>query len=203
MLLTIFSIAILIMSVVIHEVSHGYIAYILGDATAKYSGRLTLNPFKHLDPVGSVLVPVITSLAGFPFGWARPVPYNPYNLKAGKWGPALVALAGPASNLLLAVIFGLVLRFFGVGLGAGAAQALVTILFVNISLGIFNLLPVAPLDGSKLLFALLPYHLHYIEEFMVRNQFYLVLILIFFLNSSGVTWLINFENFLIRMLLGA
>jgi len=194
----IFSLAILVMSVVVHEVSHGYVAYILGDPTAKYAGRLTLNPLKHLDWFGSVLVPIFTSLAGFPFGWANPVPYNPYNLKAGKWGPALVAIAGPASNLLLVVVFGLILRFFH----GPAPEMLMTIMFVNISLAIFNLLPVAPLDGSKLLFALLPYHLRYIEEFMIRNQLYLVLFLIIFLNSSGMTWLVNIEYFFIRLILG-
>jgi Zn-dependent protease len=191
------------MSVIVHEVSHGYVAYILGDPTAKYAGRLTLNPLKHLDPVGSILVPIITSLAGFPFGWAKPVPYNPYNLKAGKWGPAIVAAAGPLSNLFLAIVFGLISRFFFGYFSLPAQTLLFTIIFVNISLGIFNLLPVAPLDGSKLLFALLPYHLRYIEEFMTRNQLFLVFILIVFLNSSGVTWLVNFEYFLIKLILGA
>ncbi len=191
------------MSVIIHEVSHGYVAGMLGDPTAKYAGRLTLNPISHLDFFGSLVVPFFTSLAGFPFGWAKPVPYNPYNLRAGKWGPAIVAAAGPISNLLLAVIFGLLIRFFFASFTAPVQQAFFLIMIVNISLGIFNLLPIAPLDGSKLLFALLPYHLHYIEEFMVKNQLYLVLILIFFLNSSGVTWLLNFENFLVRLILGA
>lgn len=93
------------MSVVLHEVSHGVVADSLGDPTARLAGRLTLNPLKHLDPVGSFLVPGFLLLAGGPvFGWARPVPYNPYNLRAGRWGPALVALAGPLSNLLVAVI---------------------------------------------------------------------------------------------------
>src|SRR3989338_6906383 len=96
----IFSIAVLIMSVVIHEVSHGLAANALGDPTAKYDGRLTLNPLKHLDPVGSVLLPVFTYLiGGFIFGWAKPVPYNPYNLKNQRWGPPLGGRGRPPSHL--------------------------------------------------------------------------------------------------------
>src|ERR1041384_3295066 len=107
-----FQIAILIMSVVIHEVSHGYAASMLGDETACYQGRLTLNPIKHLDLVGSFIVPVIAYMTGgFIFGWAKPVPYNPYNLRPGRWSEALVAIAGPISNISLAIIFGLILRF--------------------------------------------------------------------------------------------
>src|SRR3990167_11078259 len=101
----IFQIAILIMSVVIHEVSHGYAASFLGDQTAKYQGRLTLNPLKHLDFVGSFLVPAFSYfLGGFIFGWAKPVPYNPYNLRPGRWSEAMVAATGPLSNITLAVI---------------------------------------------------------------------------------------------------
>ena len=105
-------IIVLIFSVVIHEVSHGYAALALGDKTAQYSGRLTLNPIKHIDLFGSILLPALTAMLGGPvFGWAKPVPYNPYNLKNQKWGPAIVGAAGPAANLLLAVIFGLFIRF--------------------------------------------------------------------------------------------
>src|SRR3989344_7041585 len=115
----IFQILILIFSVVIHEVSHGTVAYALGDSAAKDEGRLTLNPFKHLDPFGSVVLPLITYFAGgFVFGWARPVPYNPMNLRNKKWlglrPEALVGIAGPASNLVIALIFGLLLRFSSV-----------------------------------------------------------------------------------------
>ena len=107
----IIAIAIVIMSVVIHEVSHGYAAYMLGDKTAAYEGRLTLNPFKHLDFVGSVLVPLLTyASGGFILGWAKPVPFNPYNLRSARWGEAIVAAAGPLSNICLAVLFSIVLR---------------------------------------------------------------------------------------------
>ena len=107
----IFSIIVLIFSVVIHEVSHGYAAYYLGDNTAKFQGRLTLNPLKHLDLFGSLFVPLMTYFAGgFLIGWAKPVPFNPYNLRDQKWGEAMVAVAGPLSNIFIAVFFGLFIR---------------------------------------------------------------------------------------------
>src|SRR3989344_6452271 len=165
----IFQIAVLVMSVVIHEVSHGYAASFLGDQTARYQGRLTLNPFKHLDFVGSFLVPLLlyVSKVGIILGWAKPVPYNPYNLKPGRWSEAIVASAGPISNILLALLFGLLLR---VGIASGAApvigeaswaspafiEIVSLIVFINILLAIFNLVPIPPLDGSKLIFAFFP-----------------------------------------------
>src|SRR3990167_3783928 len=100
-----FQIIVLIMSAVVYEVSHGYAASLLGDETARYEGRLTLNPLKHLDFVGSFLVPFLAySLGGFIFGWAKPVPYNPYNLRPGRWSEAMVAVAGPASNVAIALV---------------------------------------------------------------------------------------------------
>lgn len=179
----VFAIAVLIMSVVVHEVSHGYVANSLGDPTAKYAGRLTLNPFKHLDFFGSFIVPAITYLiGGFIFGWAKPVPYNPYNLKNQKWGPAAVAGAGPMSNFLVAVIFGLLIRYGAafVFVPASFFQIAALIVFINIILGIFNLIPIPPLDGSKVLFAVLPYKWNHIQEFLERYGFFLLLIFIFF-----------------------
>ncbi len=183
---TIFFIAILILSVVIHEVSHGWTADYLGDPTARQAGRLTLNPIPHIDPVGSILVPFLLVFlkAGFIFGWAKPVPYNPYNLRGGKWGPAMVALAGPVSNLLIAVVFSALVRlipFFSVTNPAG--QISLMIILLNIILALFNLFPIPPLDGSKILFAILPYRLHYIEEYMVRYQLILTLVLILTIGS--------------------
>ena len=178
----IFSVAVLIMSVVIHEVSHGFVADSMGDPTARYQGRLTLNPIKHLDPMGSVLVPAITYfLGGFIFGWAKPVPYNPYNLKNQKWGPAIVAGAGPFSNFLVAIVFGLAVRFAEhLAIPAAFVQVAVMVVFINIILMIFNLVPIPPLDGSKILFALLPVRFYYIQRFLEQYGFFLVIIFIFF-----------------------
>ena len=182
----IFQIAVLIMSVVIHEVSHGYAASFLGDETARYQGRLTLNPIKHLDFVGSILVPSISYfLGGFIFGWAKPVPYNPYNLRPGRWSEAAVAAAGPASNIILALIFGILLRVTISMETSWATPAFVQItamiVFINILLAIFNLMPIPPLDGSKLLFALFPDKLFQIRGFFERYGLILVLFFIFFL----------------------
>ncbi len=179
----IFQIAILIMSVVIHEVSHGLVADKLGDPTAKLAGRLTLNPLKHLDLFGSVIVPALSYfLGGFIFGWAKPVPYNPYNLRPGRWSEASVALAGPASNFILAVIFGLFVRY-GIGHGFNEATLHISslIVFVNILLMVFNLMPIPPLDGSKILFAFFPEKTFQIRGFFERYGLILVFFFIFFI----------------------
>lgn len=176
----IFIVIIIIMSVVIHEVSHGFAALALGDPTAKYQGRLTLNPFAHLDPVGSFLIPIIGYLTGgFIVGWAKPVPFNPYNLKNQRWGEALVALAGPLSNIALALVFGLLMRFFGFNLGQSAGLVSFVVL-INITLAIFNLVPIPPLDGSKILFSVLPYRLQYIRDSLEKYGLVLALIFVFF-----------------------
>jgi Zn-dependent protease len=178
----VFQITILIMSVVIHEVSHGYAALMQGDHTAEYAGRLTLNPLKHLDPVGSFIVPLVCYVIGAPvFGWAIPVPFNPYNLKNRRWGEALVAIAGPVSNLLIALIFGFLIRFFGSSMTASFLQISVVIVLVNLLLAVFNMIPVPPLDGSKILFSILPYRLSNIRVTMERYSLFLGLIVIFFL----------------------
>lgn len=175
----IFTIIIFIFSVIIHEVSHGYAAYMQGDKTAKYAGRLTLNPIPHIDIFGSIVLPILLILSHAPMviGWAKPVPFNPYNLKNQKWGEAIVALAGPLSNILLALIFGLILRF---GYFPGLFEPFSYIVFINLVLAVFNLVPIAPLDGSKILFSFLPYSMQYIREFMERNEFYLLIAFVVF-----------------------
>ncbi|MEW5907852.1 MAG: site-2 protease family protein [Patescibacteria group bacterium] len=180
----VFSIAILIMSVVIHEVSHGYTANILGDPTARYAGRLTLNPFRHLDPIGSVVIPIMTFLlGGFIFGWAKPVPYNPHNLKNQKWGPGIVGAAGPVSNFLVAGFFGLLIRFSpSLNIAYPSfLQIASLIVFINLLLGVFNLVPIPPLDGSKVLFSILPYKWQNIQFFLERYGFVLLIVFIFLL----------------------
>ncbi len=179
----IFQIAILVMSVVIHEVSHGYVAGMLGDPTARLAGRLSLNPIRHIDPIGSILVPIITSFGGFTFGWAKPVPVNPYNLRGGQKGEGLVAAAGPLSNLLIALIFGLIIRFGAAGglLSFSVLKIALIIVLINLTLFVFNLMPAPPLDGSKVLFALLPRRLIGVQQWMERSGLILIIIFVFFL----------------------
>lgn len=177
-MILIFSILILVMSVVIHEVSHGYAAYIQGDSTAEYEGRLTLNPIAHLDLFGSIIVPVITSLSGFPFGWAKPVPFNPYNLRNQRWGEFFVAIAGPAANFLIAIIFGLIIRFGAGSLPVTFVGLALQVVIINISLGIFNMIPVPPLDGSKVLFGFLPVRFSRIRWQLERYALVIVFIII-------------------------
>ena len=151
---TIFIVVVLIFSVVVHEVAHGVAADKLGDPTARLAGRLTLNPIPHIDILGSIIVPVLASFTGYYFGWAKPVPVNPYNFKhLREWGEAITAFAGPLSNLAIATICGLTMRL---GVVPDLAQALFYIVAINCSLFILNMIPFPPLDGSKVLSAFLP-----------------------------------------------
>ncbi len=180
----ILTILILLMSVVIHEVSHGYSAYLMGDPTAKNAGRLTLNPLAHLDFMGSFIVPMMAYFSfGFAFGWAKPVPYNPYNLSNQKWGDAIVAIAGPASNLIIALIFGLIIRFNSlIGItNIVFLEAAQLVVLINLVLMVFNLIPIPPLDGSKILFTLIPYRYIEVRQALERYSLFLLLFVIFFL----------------------
>lgn len=157
---SVFAIIILILSVIVHEVAHGYTANALGDPTARLAGRLTLNPWPHIDIIGSVLIPLflIISQSGFLFGWAKPVPYNPYNLKNQRWGEMLVALAGPLSNILIAVLFAIIARLtIALALPVASTSFAELVVFVNLFLGLFNLLPIPPFDGYGVLAGALPY----------------------------------------------
>jgi Zn-dependent protease len=182
-ILSILSIVILMISVILHEVSHGYMADWLGDPTPRLHGRLTLNPLRHIDPVGSIVVPIITSLAGFTFGWAKPVVYNPYNLKNKRRGEFLIAAAGPLSNLLIAVIFGTIIRFMAMsGLASSSFVAVASfIVLINVLLAVFNLIPLPPLDGSKLFLAFLPSQFGHVRLILERFGPIFVVIIVFFL----------------------
>lgn len=177
----IFQIIILIMSVVIHELSHGYTAELLGDPTPRLQGRLTLNPLKHLELFGSFLVPVLTSLTGFTFGWAKPIEWNPYNVKNKRVGEILISIAGPASNMLVATVFGLIVRIFGDTLPTSFIQISIYVILINIVLAVFNMVPLPPLDGSKVLFSLLPPSMNNVRITLERYSIFFFLILIFVL----------------------
>lgn len=185
----VFSLLVLLFSVIIHEIAHGVVALQLGDPTAKLAGRLTLNPVRHLDPFGSVFLPlllfIMTQGQGPIIGWARPVPYNPYRLPNPKRAGGLIAVAGPATNLAVAVVFGILLRI----LGTLPASVLATNLMVffdiavstNIILAVFNLVPIPPLDGSKVLFSLLPLKVSLTTQMLLeRYGFFMILIFVFF-----------------------
>jgi len=184
----VFLLIVLIFSVVFHEVSHGVVANYLGDPTAKNAGRLTLNPISHIDPIGSVILPGILLLMnlalsgqGIIFGWAKPVPINPYNFRDQKYGAAKVALAGPVANLSLALVFGLTLRFFPAIVSIPGLYLMFSyIVLINLLLAVFNLLPIPPLDGSHILFSILPPSLENIKSSLNQSGFLLVLLVIFF-----------------------
>jgi len=184
---SIFYVLILIMSVVIHEVSHGYAALRYGDETAKNAGRLTLNPIRHLDPVGSIFLPLILIISQSPFliGWAKPVPYNPNNLRDQRWGTFAVAIAGVIANFFIAIVFSLLIRL-GMNYFPGFAESPLffiskIIVVLNIVLAIFNLVPIPPLDGSKILFSLIGNRMSELQYFLEKYSFAFLLVFIFFL----------------------
>lgn len=184
--LLLFYFVIIVPSAIIHEYAHGWMALQLGDPTAKYAGRLTLDPRAHIDKWGTIFLPIflyLVSGGSFMFAYAKPVPYNPYNLKNQKWGPALVGLAGPAANILTALVFSIFIRLLEAGAPAwtlSLASFFSIIVYANILLAVFNLIPIPPLDGSKILYALLPDRAYQWREFLERNGFWLLLLFLFF-----------------------
>lgn len=171
------------LAVILHEVAHGYAALYLGDPTAKLAGRLTLNPIAHIDPIGSIIVPLVlwTSQIGMLFGWAKPVPVNYYNLRKGKYGPLLVALAGPATNLALLIIAALLARVSPQG--TQLPSFFIAVAVINGVLMLFNLIPIPPLDGSKVLFTFLEDRPEVIA-WLERYGFYVLIAIMFF--GSGI-----------------
>lgn len=199
----IFQLIVLIFSAVIHEASHGLMAYKLGDPTAKLAGRLSLNPLKHIEVFGTIFIPLFLFLMNSPviFGWAKPVPYNPLLLiKDLRYGPLKVALAGPFSNVLVALIFGLILRFFHPIFNESMIFLLGIVVFVNLILAVFNLIPIPPLDGSKLLDLFFPQYSLFLEQIGFLGLFFVFIFLMFFSSiifkiSTFLFYLITGFNF--------
>lgn len=160
---------VILFSMMLHELAHGLVAYKLGDDTAKTEGRLTLNPFKHLDPILSVAMPLLLFLSGGPiFGGAKPVPIDTRKLKHGVWGMAMVAIAGPLTNFILAFVAFLLGHFTGWLYASGVLGEILTdLVFINLGFGIFNLIPIPPLDGSRVLYAIAP---DGVRELMARME---------------------------------
>jgi Zn-dependent protease len=194
----------------VHEFAHALAAYRLGDSTAKLFGRLTLNPVAHFDPLGGILLAVSFIGSGFGFGWAKPTPVNPANLAGGRRGEAMVAAAGPLSNLVLAAAAALPLRFIlNTNLASEVPELIILILglfvYINLVLMIFNLLPIPPLDGSKVLFAFLPPRLAWQWRPVLEQYGFILLLLLFFLppgNSIGGQILGPILNAIFRLLVG-
>src|SRR3990167_4696058 len=200
-IILIFQLIILIFSVMIHEIAHGSVAYSLGDPTAKNEGRLTLNPLKHIDVFGSIILPLLLLVSSFVlggggiiFGWAKPVPINPYNFKDRKWGSLKVAIAGPATNFGVAIFFGLMIRFLNLPVQTNFFQFISIIVIYNFSLGIFNLLPIPPLDGSHILFSILQVRSQKVVMFFQQYGLLILIFVLFF--CSGVFFLFFFFFFL-------
>ena len=198
----IFTLIIVIFSVIIHEVAHGYAASFFGDHTAKYQGRLTLNPFKHIDIFGSVLLPILLLLSnsGIMFGWAKPVPYNPHNLRHPKIAEPIIAFSGPLSNMILALIFSLLLRIM-IAFNCCTPEFAVmihNIVLTNIVLGIFNLIPIPPLDGSRIISFILP---SFVRRLFHKIEWYGMIIVLVVVTYFGQQ-MSNIAEYITRFFLG-
>jgi Zn-dependent protease len=198
---TVFILLILFFSIVIHEVAHGSVALHLGDETAKQAGRLTLNPIKHIDPLGTILVPLLLLFAtlgrGPIIGWAKPVPVNPLNFRDQRWGNLKVAIAGPATNFILAVIFGLAIRFLSL---PQSLLILFSIIVVyNFAWAVFNLIPIPPFDGSHILFSFFPGK--FLKFRMVFEQ-YGLFVFLFFIFFGGLDLIFNSAYLLFSLVTG-
>ncbi|MFA5165851.1 MAG: site-2 protease family protein [Candidatus Paceibacterota bacterium] len=199
---TIFTFLVLYFSVVIHELAHAYVAYSMGDNTARNMGRLTINPLAHIDLFGTILLPLSMILANIRpvFGFAKPVPINPYKFNDQNWGLFKVALAGPLSNLSLALIFGLVLRFLPINspYAANFAAMINLIVIINIGLFSFNILPIPPLDGSDIFGQWLPF-LRRVKHTM---NFYMQFVLLWFVLYVAGDYVYYFAMFLYKLITG-
>ena len=191
-------IVVILFSMTLHEAMHAFTSYWLGDDTAKMLGRLSLNPIKHIDPFMTILLPVMLAIVGAPiFGGAKPVPFNPNNVRFGEWGAALVALAGPLTNLLIAfLIFGIWVVVGTPGQGIWS-QIFITAVSVNLGFFIFNMIPIPPLDGSRVLYALAPEFVRRGMETIERYGIIVVFAVIFIAGPSLSIFMVTLINFFI------
>ncbi len=168
---------VLVLSMIVHEICHAFVAYRLGDPTAKRLGRLSFNPIRHMDPLGTAMFFITYLLGGFIFGWAKPVPISPYYFKNRQRSMALVGLAGPVSNFILGIGFILIYRALNPSPDGYLAEALLLAFQVNMVLGLFNLIPIPPLDGSRVFGALLPKRAY--EKWAEMDQYGMILVVVF------------------------
>jgi len=197
-----------LIAITIHEAAHAWVSDRLGDPTAKIGGRLTLNPIAHIDLYGTVLIPLILTIIGSPFlfGWAKPVMFDPYNLKNPRKDSALISLAGPISNIILATVISIILHVIGVAfLGGFVVNFLIQVMTINIVLAIFNLIPIHPLDGGKIFVGLLPENEAHEADLFLQRYGTLILIMLIFPFWSGTSpislFLYPTVDFVLKLLL--
>lgn len=178
-----FLLPVLLLSMMAHEVAHGYVAFKMGDPTAKRYGRLTVNPLSHLDLVGTAMFVITYLVGGFIFGWAKPVPVNPYYFRNRQRGMMIVGLAGPVTNFLIAVVLGLILNALHPGVGTVLFKVLYITFQVNVVLGVFNLIPIPPLDGSRVIGGFMPRDLY--AKWVQLDRFGIIFILVLFIVLRG------------------
>lgn len=190
----------IIIGITVHEFAHAWVANLLGDPTARYQGRMSLNPIKHLDPVGTFILVFLILTTGVGFGWGKPVPINPYNLRH-KHGELLVSLAGPMSNFIVAMLLPLLVALLPPSLTANWSidflQLIQTVVLINVMLGIFNLIPVPPLDGSKILYTLLTPKQNELKGLLERYGFIILIFVILF----GFRFIVGLARYLASTIL--
>ena len=193
---------VILVSMTLHEAMHGFMAYYLGDDTAKAQGRLTLNPLKHIDPFMTILLPLLLAMTGGPiFGGAKPVPFNPTRLIYGEWGVALVALAGPLTNLFIAFISFGIASLLGVWNSTASLSSDIFLLILQVNIGFFafNMLPLPPLDGSRVLYALAPDFVRNWMETIERFGILVVFVVIVFAQSFIFSYMTATVDFFMRL----
>lgn len=193
-------IGVILFSMTLHEAMHAFVGYWLGDETAKLQGRLSLNPIKHIDPFLTLLLPIILAIIGAPiFGGAKPVPFNPNNIRWGEWGAALIAVAGPLTNLFIAFIMFGIFVVIGAPASGLAGQILMTAVLVNLGFFVFNMIPIPPLDGSRVLYALAPEFVRRGMEAIERFGIVLIFLIIMVGSSLVGTFMIAIITFFIQV----